>query len=82
MAAWQLQQAKAHLSQLIREATNDGPQEITVHGKPAVTVIKTTEYKKLLNPKPNLVDFLRNSPLFGLELEIERNKDVNRDIDL
>jgi len=30
----------------------------------------------------SLVDFLRRSPLIGLELDLERNKDTGRDIDL
>lgn len=30
----------------------------------------------------SLVEFFRNSPLVGVELDIERNKDTGRDIDL
>jgi Arc/MetJ-type ribon-helix-helix transcriptional regulator len=35
-------------------------------------------------PKPSksLVDFFRESPLVGLELDLERDKDTGRDIDL
>ena len=40
-----LQEAKARLSELVKLATDDGPQQITVHGKPAVIVISVTEYK-------------------------------------
>ena len=35
---WSLQEAKARLSELIRRARSEGPQEITLHGKHAVTV--------------------------------------------
>jgi Arc/MetJ-type ribon-helix-helix transcriptional regulator len=31
-------------------------------------------------PEKNLVEFFRNSPLVGLELEFERDKDSGRDI--
>lgn len=30
----------------------------------------------------SLLQFFRESPLVGLELEFERNKDISRDIDL
>ncbi len=33
-------------------------------------------------PKKSLVEFLRESPLVGLELDLERNKDTGRDIEL
>ena len=31
--AWKLQDAKAHFSQVVREAQQRGPQRVTVHGK-------------------------------------------------
>jgi Arc/MetJ-type ribon-helix-helix transcriptional regulator len=33
-------------------------------------------------PSKNLVDFFRESPLVGLELDLEREKDTSRNIDL
>lgn len=33
-------------------------------------------------PKKGLVEFLRESPLMGLELDLERDKDTGRDIEL
>ncbi len=42
--------------------------------------------KDLSNPSPkqpqSLVEFLRQSPLMGLELDLERDKSPGRDIDL
>jgi hypothetical protein len=35
-----------------------------------------------LKSKKSLVDFLRESPLVGLELNLERDKDTGRDIEL
>jgi hypothetical protein len=32
--------------------------------------------------RESLVEFLRRSPLVGIELNLERNKDTGRDIDL
>ncbi|MCC5014261.1 MULTISPECIES: type II toxin-antitoxin system Phd/YefM family antitoxin [unclassified Legionella] len=82
MQSWQLQQAKAHLSDLVREASAGKPQEITLRGKPTVVVLSMELYKKLIKPKPNLVDFLRQSPLIDVNLEITRDKSGMRDIDL
>ena len=39
MASWQLQEAKARLSELVKSAEQDGPQEITVHGRAAAVVV-------------------------------------------
>ncbi|HHF7344533.1 TPA: type II toxin-antitoxin system Phd/YefM family antitoxin [Legionella feeleii] len=82
MQSWQLQQAKAHLSDLVKEASAGKPQEITLRGKPTVVVLSMELYKKLIKPKPNLVDFLRQSPLMDVNLEITRDKSGMRDVDL
>ena len=82
MQSWQLQQAKAHLSELVKSASNGKPQEITLRGKPAVIVLSTEQYLNLLKPQLSLVDFLRKSPLLGIELNIERDSSLPREIDL
>lgn len=78
MRTWQLQEAKARLSDVVRSATTDGPQEITVRGETAVVVISQADYLKLVRPKKNLVDFLRQSPLSGVDLNLERNRSKTR----
>jgi prevent-host-death family protein len=82
MHSWQLQQAKAHLSDLVRQAAAGQPQEITVRGEPTVVILSIVQYEQLTHPKPSLVTFLRQSPLFGNEFEIIRDKSPDRDIDL
>ena len=82
MHSWQLQQAKAHLSELVKSASQGKPQEITLRGKPAVIVLSTEQYLKLLKPKMGLVDFLRQSPLVGMELDVERDTSLPREVDL
>jgi antitoxin Phd len=39
---WQLQEAKARFSELVRLAQTEGPQTVTVHGKAAVTITRAT----------------------------------------
>jgi prevent-host-death family protein len=82
MSTWQLQQAKARLSEVIKQASTNGPQEITSHGEPTAVILSIKDYKKLTKPKPSLYEFMRSSPLVGVELDLERNKDTGRDIPL
>lgn len=79
---WQLQEAKSKFSQVVREAQTCGPQVITVHGKEAVVVISADEYKHLARRKGSLLDFFQNSPLVGVDLDLERDRDYGRDIEL
>ena len=84
-ARWQLQTAKARFSELFRRTRSEGPQLITRQGKEGVVMIADEDYEKLVGkahqPK-DLWQFFRQSPLVGLELEFERNKDTSRDIKL
>ena len=82
MQSWQLQHAKAHLSDLVRAASSGKPQEITLRGKPTAVLLSIDQYEKLTHPKPSLVQFLRNSPLVDAQLEIIRDKSGPRDSDL
>lgn len=82
MAIWQLQQAKAQLSEVIKMAIHKEPQQITLHGKPAVVVISQQEYDRLLQPQESLVEVIRRSPFYGAELDLERDRSLTREIDL
>jgi prevent-host-death family protein len=53
-STWQLQEAKAKLSELVRRARSEGPQTITVRGEPAVVVISVEEYERLLARRAEL----------------------------
>jgi antitoxin Phd len=80
---WQVQTAKARFSEVFRRARTEGPQRITRQGKEGVVMLAEEQYAQLVGkshqPK-SLVDFLRNSPLRGVNLE--RDLDPGRDIDL
>ncbi len=81
MTIWQLQKAKAQLSDVVRQAEFE-PQFISLRGTETVVMINVEEYKKLSNPKKDFVSFLRSSPLCGLDIEFERDKSLDREIDL
>jgi prevent-host-death family protein len=82
---WQLQTAKAKFSEVFRLARTEGPQRITRQGKEAVVMISDEQYDRLLvkshQPK-SIVQFFRESPLVGVELDLERDKDAGRDFKL
>ena len=70
-ANWQLQEAKAMLSEVIKEAVLK-PQIITVHGKETAVILSYEEFKKLSNPGQTLYEFIQNSPLRDIKLELPK----------
>ncbi len=84
-AEWQVQTAKARFSEVFHRARTQGPQRITRQGKEGVVVISDEQYGELAGrahqPK-TLVEFFRKSPLVGVELDLERQKDEGRHIEL
>lgn len=60
MKTWQLQEANSHFSQLVRDAVN-GPQQITVNGKPMVVIITRAEFDQLTNPQPAFLAWIPQS---------------------
>lgn len=80
MRAWQIQEAKAHLSELVREAERTGPQAITWHGREVAVVLSKAEYERLTGTGQSLVEFMRRSPLFGTDdVELTRDASLTRD---
>ena len=80
MANWQLQQAKAQLSKLVHNANQEGPQSITMHGKPYVVVLAFEDYQRLIAPSRSLIDIIRRSPLGNGGIRFARNRTKNRKI--
>ena len=82
---WQVQTAKARFSEVFRLARTAGPQRITRQGKEGVVMISDEQYEqlKLKSRQPkSLVQFFRESPLAGVELNLERDQDSGRDIEI
>ena len=55
---WQLQEAKARFSELVRRAVDEGPQHVSVRGEPTAVVLSEDEYRQLSATRPTLVDHL------------------------
>jgi antitoxin Phd len=82
---FQLQTAKARFSELFRRARTEGPQIITRQGTDAVVMISHERYDQLTNRpsrSKSLVQFFRDSPLVGVDLDLERDKDQGRDLEI
>ncbi len=83
MRAWQIQEAKAHLSELLRETEAGGPQAITWHGREVAVVLSKADYQRLTGTGQSLVDFMRSSPLVDADdVDLGRDRSVSRDVAL
>lgn len=75
MQSWQIQTAKARFSELVKQAANDGPQDITSHGRSVAVVMSRELFDRLSGSQQSLVDFMRASPLAGHdEITFERQR--------
>lgn len=83
LGRWKLEDAKSRLSEVVRLASSEGPQLVTVRGKEAAIVLDPETYRQLL-PRPKeqttLVEFLQTLDL--ARIDIEREDDPGREIDL
>ena len=82
MTSWQLQDAKARLSEVIKSAVQEGPQEVTVRGKPSAVIISVEEYQAMKKQRSDFVSFMQSSPLQGEDIDVQRNNSPARDISL
>ncbi len=79
---WQLQHAKMRLSEVVKRAAGEGPQTLTVHGKPAAVILSVKDYAALIKKEPSFTDFLLSGPRWPddvLDAISERPRDAPRD---
>ena len=83
--AWQVQAAKARFSEVFRLARTRGPQRITRQGREGVVMVAEETYEQLAarsrQPK-SLVQFFRESPLAGADIDLGRSRDPDREVEL
>ncbi len=83
MHSWQIQEAKAKLSEVIKCAESEGPQGITLHGQPVAVVMTRSLYDQLTGNERSFVEFMQQSPLLGLEdISLERDHSLTREISI
>jgi antitoxin Phd len=82
---WQLQAAKARFSEVFRRARTEGPQWVTRQDKEAVVILRAEEFERMVarsrQPK-TLSEFFARSPLAAAKIDLEREQDYGREIDL
>jgi antitoxin Phd len=74
--AWQLQDAKNRFSELVEEAIKHGPQVITRRGVETAVLLSASDYKKMRVNRGSLVEFFRNSPLVGEDIDLSRDRSL------
>ena len=81
---WRLQDAKARLSEVVRQARQRGPQRVTLHGRDAVVVVGADEFDRMQRPVSgrDIVAALAASPLADVNIERLTVKSPVRDFSL
>ncbi len=81
-SSWKLEDAKARFSEVVRRAHAEGPQAVTVRGRRAVVVVDAEAYERLARPSPRvpLVEFLESLHLD--EIDVGRDPDFGREVEL
>ena len=73
---WQLQEAKARLSEVVQKALEGRPQVISRRGRDEVVVLRRSDYERAMQPQGTLVELFR--PVRGTGVRFERRKDTSR----
>jgi prevent-host-death family protein len=82
MRTWQLQDAKAHFSELVKLSESEGPQNITLHGRSAAVLLSRKAFDQLSGINQNFLQFMCTSPLYGADdLIIERDRSPIRNVE-
>ena len=74
---------KTYNAEIINNQINwidNKPAKLYKNRKYKIKVIMEEKEKKLTGK--DLIDFFRNSPLYGVELDLTRSKEMGRDIEL
>jgi prevent-host-death family protein len=79
---WSVASAKARFSEMIEKAKTDGPQTVTRNGRPTAVVVSVEDWERKTVRKGTLGDFFMNSPLRGSGIDLTREDQPPRDIDL
>jgi len=84
MQTWQMQEAKARLSEVVKRAESMGPQNITLHGRSVAVVVSRAAFERLSGQQASLLEFMQASPMAQLpdNFEFVRDRSLTRDVSL
>lgn len=80
--SWQMQDAGAHFSEVIRKAAQEGDQFIENPEGDVVVMLSKSRYDELLTCSHSLLDFFYSASCELLDLEMERGLDLSMHCDL
>jgi prevent-host-death family protein len=83
-STWTLQDAKAHLSDVLRRARTDGPQHVTVHGRETAVILSEEAFARLKGGQTGqaLIEALQASPHRDIDLATAPVLSAVRDVEL
>lgn len=79
---WNVTEARAKLSDVIRRAQSEGPQTIMRNGRKIAVVVAAEQRQRKSKRQGNLAEFLAASPFRSAGVKIERLRGRLREIDL
>jgi prevent-host-death family protein len=82
--AWPLSEAKARFSELVRQASEEGPQHVSVRGEPAVVVMSEKDFARLTRRRPSIVDHILAGPPWPddvVDAINDRQRDTGREVE-
>lgn len=79
---WSVAEAKAHFSDVVARAVEDGPQVVTRRGLRTVVVVSVEEWERRTRRRGSLAEFFATSPLRDSGLVVERSDDTGRTVEL
>lgn len=71
MRAWQMQDAKARLSEVVKTARQQGPQDFSVHGKTVAVLVSKEDFDRMSGRHLSLPAFIAASSLAEAAGEFE-----------
>ncbi len=77
MQTWQMQEAKAKFSELVKRAEVEGPQDITLHGRSVAVLVSRAAFERMSGQQMSMLEFMQASPLAGLDDELVFERDVS-----
>jgi prevent-host-death family protein len=81
MAVWKLQEAKTSLSEVIEEASKEGPQIIARDDSEIAMVLSPAKYRALTAHKPDLRAYLLGGPKVD-DFDMTRDRNTGREVNL
>lgn len=79
---WTVAEAKAKFSEVLNKAEKEGPQRITRRGEETAVVVSKKEWERRTKRKGTLLEFFKESPLWGSGIEIPPREKSGRKIEL